>query len=131
LEFSKIEAGKLDLENLDFDLENLIDQTAPSFSWAMSNKSVTFAVSCERNAKHLFVGDPGRIRQVLNNLLSNAIKFTTNGSISLDARVLQKHANSTEFLFSVTDTGTGLSPAAQEKLFQAFSQSDASIARKS
>jgi signal transduction histidine kinase len=67
---------------------------------------------------------------VLNNLLSNAIKFTTNGSISLDARVLQKHANSTEFLFSVTDTGTGLSPAAQEKLFQAFSQSDASIARK-
>jgi PAS domain S-box-containing protein len=130
LDFSKIEAGKLDIEKLDFDLENLIDETARSFSWAMSNKSVTFVVSCEKNAKHLFVGDPGRIRQVLNNLLSNAIKFTANGSISLDARVLQKHANSTEFLFSVADTGIGLSPAAQEKLFQAFSQGDASTARK-
>jgi PAS domain S-box-containing protein len=130
LDFSKVEAGKLEFENLDFNLEVLIDETAKSLSWIVRNKSLPFVVEMERGYKHLFIGDAGRIRQVLNNLLSNAVKFTPHGGVRLEVKAVQNLENSTEFRFTVHDTGIGLSELEQQKLFHAFTQADASTARK-
>ena len=129
LDFSKIEAGRLDFEVADFNLATLIEETAKSHTYLLRNKSIPLIMKIDRS-DCLFKGDAGRIRQVIHNLLSNAVKFTHSGAIELAVEAVRHGETWTEFRFSVKDSGVGISSESQKKLFVAFSQADASTARK-
>ncbi len=130
LDFSKVEAGKLEIENVDFQLDQLIEQTVKSTSWAARNKSLSIGTKFSQPHSHLFHGDPGRIRQVLTNLLGNAVKFTAHGSIQINITTEHETKDLTIIKFSVQDTGIGIPEQALDRLFQPFSQADASTARQ-
>ncbi len=130
LEFSKVEAGKIELEKVDFDLVSMIDDTVKNISFMTKLKSIPLIVDVKPNAKRHFSGDTGRIRQILLNLLSNAVKFTHSGTIKLEVRVDYSTDRISVVRFSVTDTGIGLTPAQTAKIFQAFSQADGETNRK-
>ncbi len=128
LDFSKIDAGKLDLEVIDFDLVSLIEGQAELLGARAREKNLSFMTFIDPDLPTSLKGDPGRIGQILLNLTSNAIKFTPSGSVSIRA---EKHPEgNNKVLFSVQDTGLGLSQNAQKKLFQAFTQADGSTARR-
>jgi PAS domain S-box-containing protein len=126
LDFSKIEAGRLELEHIAFDLHALVFELAQTSSIKAHAKGLGFVYSIANNIPQMIVGDPGRIRQILNNLISNAIKFTETGEIFLDIQRKAKHS----LIFSVHDTGIGIPKEKQQKLFSKFSQVDASTTRK-
>ena len=133
LDFSKIEAGMLDFEALDFELRNVIHGTATLLAESASNKHLELAVIVEPSVPQLLRGDPGRLRQILMNLLGNALKFTTNGEIIVECSLSENMAQSPKavrLLFSVRDTGIGISSETQDRLFQAFSQADGSTTRR-
>lgn len=129
LDFSKIESGKLEINSEPVELLPLLDSVAKSFAIVLSNKPVMLFVDCHDLSHHTLKLDPVRMRQILNNLLSNAIKFTHQGHVELvlssqlqqDGRVLING--------KVIDTGIGIDSQAQLKLFNAFSQCDASTTR--
>ncbi len=131
LDFSKIEAGKLDLERVDFDLPSLVRQVAGMMDLTAEKKGLRLTVELGNNVPAALLGDPVRVRQILLNLLSNAVKFTDCGSVHLRVS-LESASDDCGFLirFAVTDTGIGISPEAQCKLFRQFSQADASTTRK-
>jgi PAS domain S-box-containing protein len=126
LDFSKIEAGRLELEHIAFDLNALVFELAQTSSIKAHDKGLEFVYSIANNIPQMIVGDPGRIRQILNNLISNAIKFTESGEVFLD--IQRKTKNS--LIFNVHDTGIGIAKDKQQKLFSKFSQVDASTTRK-
>jgi signal transduction histidine kinase/DNA-binding response OmpR family regulator len=147
LDFSKIEAGKLDLEIIDFDLQTAVEETVDLFSGHATQKGIELACVIHAAAPTALRGDPGRIRQILVNLIGNAIKFTSQGEVVVEIQAsapdfLQGHPlpspatppslppTSTRLYFSVTDTGIGIPPDRQNRLFQSFSQVDASTTRK-
>lgn len=130
LDFSKMEAGKLEIENVEFSLDKVVEDTMKTLAWAANSKSLAFEVYSPRIERHLLQGDPGRIRQVLTNLISNAIKFTQAGGVYVSVDVSGRSQTHTKFKFSVKDTGVGIPPEAQGKIFSAFSQADASTTRK-
>ena len=125
LDFSKIEAGRLDLESVEFELKDLVESTAEQFSIRCHVKGLEMNCQLDSTLPLRVVGDPERLRQVIVNLLGNAIKFTEKGEVNL--RVTRRGA---VIRFSVQDTGIGISQKAQEKLFQSFSQADASTTRR-
>ncbi|WP_164521479.1 PAS domain S-box protein [Iodobacter ciconiae] len=127
LDFSKIEAGKLDLNTVDFNLSELIQHVTELIQHKALEKSLSLNIRIDKQVPIALHGDDLRIKQVLLNLLSNAIKFTEQGSITL--AVLQYSSDYT-LQFSISDTGIGISPEAQESLFQSFQQADNSITRK-
>ncbi len=129
LDFSKVEAGKLEIEAVDFRLDELIDQTVKSIAWSARNKSLQIKTEFGEFAPQVYFGDPGRIRQVLTNLLSNAIKFTQEGAIFLNVTIEHQAPDVTTFRFSVQDTGIGIPQQLMNRMFQPFSQADASTTR--
>jgi PAS domain S-box-containing protein len=130
LDFSKIEAGKLDIEEIDFDLRNLMDDFAVTMSFRTEEKGLEFICSTAPEIPNYFKGDPGRIKQILVNLTGNAIKFTEKGEVSVSCIIEQELASSYKLLFSIKDTGIGVSSKNQEKLFKEFTQADSSTTRK-
>jgi PAS domain S-box-containing protein len=130
LDFSKIEAGKLDLELIDFDLRATVEDLARLIAFQAHNKGLELTVALDPSLPDLVRGDPSRIRQVLTNLGSNAVKFTARGEVSLDLRVLEADAEQILVRFEVRDTGIGISPEGLRRLFQPFSQVDASTTRR-
>lgn len=130
LDFSKIEAGKLNLEQLPFDLRALIRESRDVVAVSAREKKLTLQTEIDDRLHSEVIGDPSRLRQILLNLLSNAIKFTLEGSVHLKA--VQEHLDSDAqiILVSITDTGIGISPDQQERLFERFSQGDSSTTRK-
>lgn len=130
LEFSKVEAGKVELENADFDLVTLIDETVKNISFMTKLKSIPLLVDVKPNAQKYFYGDSGRIRQILLNLLTNAVKFTHSGTIKIEARVDYSTERLSVVRFSVTDTGIGMTPAQMDRIFHAFAQADGDTNRK-
>ncbi|MFA6700426.1 MAG: response regulator [Thiomicrospira sp.] len=130
LDFSKIEAGRLEVESAPFYLSLMLNQLHSLFMQNARNKGLRLSFDLDPHLQACYIGDELRVRQILSNLISNAIKFTEQGEIRL--RVRQQHADNTQasLYFEVEDTGIGLSQAQQTRLFQAFSQADASVSRK-
>ena len=130
LDFSKIEAGKVELEYLDFKLEKPIEDVMGLMRNHAFSKQVELAYEIECPGPLHLNGDVGRLRQVLMNLLSNAIKFTSEGEVILKARQIEEDTASTMLEFEVADTGIGIPAEKVGRLFQSFSQVDASTTRK-
>ncbi len=133
LDFTKIEAGKLDLENHPFDLTKLITRSTDLFVHRFMERQIQFTRKLSPDTPNHLKGDAFRIQQILTNLLSNAVKFTEpEGRIMLDVSCPQTDPDkeTADILFMVEDSGIGISPAHQELLFSPFSQVDASTTRK-
>ena len=130
LDFSKIEAGKLQLEVVDFDLRQLVREVVDLFAESALRKRLELAVLIHQNVPSELRGDPGRFRQILTNLLSNAIKFTEKGEVVLRVTLAAETDNGVSVRAAVSDTGIGLAPSVRDRLFQPFSQADASTTRK-
>ncbi|MBU6453469.1 MAG: PAS domain S-box protein [Cyanobacteria bacterium REEB67] len=124
LDFAKLEAGKIDVENISFNPGAVADEVRGLLLRAASDKKLSLSLSIDKNVPEQVLGDPLRTRQVLLNLLSNAIKFTESGGVNITITIQDD-----SLLFAVTDTGIGISPDAQEKLFQPFVQAQESTAR--
>ena len=129
LDFSKIEAGKLDLEYRPFQLNLLVEDIAERYAPIAQGKKLELL--CKTPLPPLsVVGDSARLGQILTNLLSNAIKFTEAGEVEIDIHLIAERDGLVELEFGVRDTGIGISPAQQARLFQSFTQADSSMARK-
>ena len=130
LDISKLEAGKVELEEIDFSLETVVEDAVELLSPRVQQKSLEITAYLEDAARRRLRGDPTRLRQVLLNLLSNALKFTERGSISVEVTAHAAAPGHTAVRIEVQDTGIGLSPEAKAKLFQKFQQADGSITRR-
>ncbi len=129
LDLAKIEAGKMELAYDEVNIAETIEGVLPTISGVLKEKSIELITNIAPDIP-VVRADPIRVRQVLINLLSNAAKFTEEGSITVEARVQPSPSGGQEVYISVTDTGPGIAPEDQEKLFKSFSQVDASPTRK-
>jgi signal transduction histidine kinase/DNA-binding response OmpR family regulator/HPt (histidine-containing phosphotransfer) domain-containing protein len=130
LDFSKIEAGKLSMEAINFRLEDVFDQLANLIGLKTEEKGLELMFDLPAEFPSALIGDPLRLGQVLINLGNNAVKFTEQGEIVISVEVLEEDEKTARLHFAVRDTGIGLTPEQQKKLFQSFSQADASTTRK-
>ncbi len=130
LDFSKIEAGKLDFEAIDFDVATVIEEVAEIVGERATSKGIELVVEIATAGPIAVRGDPGRLRQVITNLVHNAIKFTELGSVVIAVSSRRLDEGQVEITCEVTDSGIGISPAGQERLFQSFSQVDSSTNRR-
>ncbi len=130
LDYSRLEAGRMPVECLDFDIRVAVEQVTALLFPSADNKGLTFEHRVDSRVPSRVQGDPGRIRQVLLNLLGNAIKFTEAGRISLRVDRETEDDDRVTLMFRVQDTGVGMSPEAQARLFAIFTQADPSVARR-
>ncbi|MFW9260199.1 GAF domain-containing protein [Nostoc sp. CALU 546] len=130
LDLSKLEAGEMALETLDFDLSTCIEEVVELLAPSAHNKGLEIAAMIEHNVPTHLQGDAGRLRQILMNLISNAIKFTSTGEVLVQAELRALSPTTATIHFAITDTGLGVSPEDQRKLFMPFTQVDASTTRK-
>jgi signal transduction histidine kinase len=130
LDISKIEAGKLDLETIVFDMRQLVKDVLELFSGPAESKGLKLAAVLPQVLLPEYEGDPVRIRQILTNLIGNAIKFTAQGQITLHITVDEDSVSHTTLCLQVQDTGIGIEPAVQEQLFTPFTQADGSTTRR-
>src|SRR4029077_10265132 len=130
LDFSKIEAGKVTLERVDFDLHALVNSTCRIVSAQAAAKGVEFVVSIMPEVPPAVCGDPHHLRQVLINLAGNAVKFTEAGSVTVHLSAQAETDAMVRLKFSIRDIGLGISPEAQEKIFESFAQADDSTTRR-
>lgn len=130
LDFSKMEAGKLELETLPFDLQSAAEDVLDLLRVKAHEKNLDLALCYEPGAPRQFIGDCGRIRQILVNLVGNSIKFTERGHVQVRAACLEADEAGTRMLLEVEDTGIGIPPQQLPRLFTMFTQGDASTTRK-
>ena len=126
LDYSRIEAGKIDLESVAFDLDDVVGDTLRSLAVRAENKGLELLCQLDADVPRALRGDPGRLRQVIANLVSNAITFTEHGEV--EVRV--ERASDGLLRFSVRDTGMGIDPADIDRLFESFEQADKSSTRR-
>ncbi|OWW22692.1 ATP-binding protein [Noviherbaspirillum denitrificans] len=129
LDFSKIEAGRLEMEEAPFSLDDVLADTSAIVSPNARDKGIDVHIHLGSDVPRMLVGDAMRLRQVLLNLASNAVKFTERGQVGIAVRTLPS-ADGVLLEFSVQDTGIGIAPEHQERLFHAFSQADSSTSRR-
>ena len=130
LDFSKIEAGKLVFEEIDFDLVETVGNTLEILASGAQAKGLELLGDVDPQLPSALRGDPGRLRQVFTNLLGNAIKFTRQGEVVLRVKCLEESGGDALLRFEIVDTGIGISPEAQARLFEAFVQADSSTTRQ-
>ncbi len=130
LDFSKIDAGKLDLETIEFDLGAVIENLASLVAAKAEEKNLGMIFDIEPSIPRYLNGDPMRLSQVLINLTNNAIKFTERGEIVIRVKMVAESENDTLLRFVIQDSGIGIAKAELSKLFQTFQQGDSSISRK-
>ncbi|HVI58049.1 MAG TPA: ATP-binding protein [Luteimonas sp.] len=129
LDYSKLEADKLVLESTGFNLRELLEGVIQLMERPAQGKGLRLSLNIDPSVRLPVRGDPVRLRQVLGNLVSNAVKFTERGSISIGVRRIGETVAQHQLRFEVRDTGIGIAPEAQGRLFQAFSQADTSTTR--
>jgi signal transduction histidine kinase/CheY-like chemotaxis protein/HPt (histidine-containing phosphotransfer) domain-containing protein len=130
LDFSKIEADKLELETIDFDLRATVEESVELLAEKAHDRGLELACLVEADAPTAVAGDPGRLRQVLINLIGNAVKFTEQGEVVVRVTTAGRDGTAVVLRFEVSDTGIGIAPEARDRLFQSFSQVDASTTRR-
>ncbi len=130
LDFSKIESGKLEFESRPFSVGSVAREVVSLLRVSAEEKRLALSADLPADLPPLVVGDGGRLKQVLYNLVGNAVKFTERGSVTLRVEVRLREANSARLRFVVVDTGIGIEPAMQERLFQVFTQADSSMTRR-
>lgn len=130
LDFSKIESGKMSFEEIEFSLEDVLENVSNLNILKIQNKGLELLFDMDAALPTLFVGDPLRLEQVLTNLVSNAVKFTENGEIKIKVELIEKSNERCELEISVSDTGIGLTAEQIQNLFRAFSQADSSTTRE-
>ncbi len=130
LDLSKVESGRLDIEEVQFSLSVVVSDVSKMLSFAAERKNLRFESDVGIDSGQVVMGDPGRVRQILTNLLTNSIKFTSEGYVKLAVVVQKETAETIEVLFTVEDTGIGIEEAVRKRLFKPFSQADSSTARR-
>lgn len=130
LDLSKIEAGKLELETVDFDLQEVLEDAAAPLALRAHAKGLEFVLTVAPGQETRLRGDPARLRQIVTNLAGNAVKFTEKGEVAIQARVLGETDDRATLRVTVQDTGIGIAPDQQARLFAKFTQADASITRR-
>ena len=130
LDFSKIEAGKLKLESIEFDLDKVMDNVAILVQERAIEKGLELVFNAPSEVPRLLAGDPLRLGQILTNFGTNAVKFTERGEIQVIASIVEQSENFVTLRFAVRDTGIGLSPEQQARLFLSFEQADTSTTRR-
>jgi len=129
LDFSKIEAGRLELESIDFDLVDLVEDLGELMSAKAEQTGIELICNAAPDVPRLLRGDEGRLRQVLANLMGNALKFTPRGEVSLRVTIENRDQENAWLRFTVRDSGIGIAPDKLSRLFEKFSQVDASVTR--
>jgi two-component system sensor histidine kinase/response regulator len=130
LDFSKIEASKIEIANIEFNLHQALGDMVSALAVQAHKKGLELAYEASPEIPHRVIGDPGRLRQVLLNLISNAIKFTDNGEVVITLTAKDQTDEEAVFLFTVKDTGIGISESKQKQIFDAFTQADGTITRE-
>ena len=130
LDYAKIEAGKLDIEIIEFDLRNAVESVIDILAIKAFEKGLDFICLIDHDIPFLVKGDPGRLRQILINLAGNAIKFTSRGEIMINAQLIKETRKNVVVKFTVKDTGIGIPEEKISKLFQVFFQVDSSTTRE-
>jgi signal transduction histidine kinase/DNA-binding response OmpR family regulator/HPt (histidine-containing phosphotransfer) domain-containing protein len=130
LDFSKIEAGKLELEFIEMNLRNIVEQVTSLMKNSADRRGLKLRYKIEDTVPRNVRGDPIRLRQILTNLVSNAVKFTEHGEVCVELSRRQSSRTEVDLLFAVRDTGAGMSDEHVRRLFEPFSQADASTTRK-
>jgi PAS domain S-box-containing protein len=130
LDFSKIEAGKLSIELAEFELVPLVEGVVSLFTKPAESRHLELTSSIEADVPAYVHSDSARLRQILINLMGNAVKFTQRGEVALSVRCIERRATDAMLRFEVRDTGIGIAPEAQSKLFNAFTQADGSTERR-
>ncbi|MDP3587153.1 MAG: response regulator [Sulfuricurvum sp.] len=130
LDYSKIEAGKLEFEEKIFSIESLLRNVSDLFEYAISGKLLEIHIDIHPDTPRMLKGDSLRVGQIFNNLVGNAIKFTEKGDVTLHVKPIAQTDTHVQLQCSITDTGIGMSEEEQARLFQAFSQTDTSNTRK-
>jgi PAS domain S-box-containing protein len=130
LDFSKVEAGRLEIESVDFNLKTLLDEIRELCVMRSSEKSLVFNFEIDPDLPVWVKSDPTRLRQILNNFLSNALKFTVHGTVSFFASCVGRVDAAQVVRFTIKDTGVGIPPEVQQRLFSPFTQADSSTTRK-
>ncbi|MDD2698877.1 MAG: PAS domain S-box protein [Arcobacteraceae bacterium] len=130
LDYSKIEAGKLDIVNNEFNINSLMRNIADLFGYQTYEKSIELLFLIDHTIPNMLIGDALRLAQILNNLVGNAVKFTDKGYINIKVNLLTRDTNKVQLQFIIEDSGIGISPENQKKLFQSFEQADNSTTRK-
>ena len=130
LDFSKLEHGKLELENTDFDLREAVEAVVTRMASSALSKGLELNCIVDDPVPEFANGDPGRLQQVLTNLATNAIKFTSEGNVTIRVRQVSVFGERTQLRFEVQDTGIGIAPEHRERIFGAFMQADGSMTRR-
>ena len=130
LDFSKIEAGKLELESIEFGLREVVDGALKTLAGRAHEKGLEILYEVPDEAPDRLIGDPTRLRQILLNLVANAVKFTEKGEVAVRVEVVEDGGSRVELRFSVSDTGIGIAPEKQRRIFEPFAQADGSTTRK-
>jgi len=131
LDYSKIDSGQMSLESIPFSLTGLLDEVVGMYKTLSSRKNIALSWEADGDAPGVVIGDPVRLRQILNNLVSNAVKFTEQGTVAVSVSADSPSGNGLRvFRFAVADTGIGIPEALREQIFSPFLQADSSTARK-
>ncbi|MCK5096833.1 MAG: response regulator, partial [Desulfobacteraceae bacterium] len=128
-DFSKIDAGKMDIENIDFKLNDVMDSLSDMFSTKTAEKEIEFVISISKDVPSNLMGDPLRLRQALINLTGNAVKFTKKGEIIVSVSSIESTGDHSKLEFAIKDTGIGIPENRLNKLFNSFVQADGSTTR--
>lgn len=129
LDVSKIEAGKVELESVSFNLHTTVEQVVNAYKAKADEKNIQLLFNLEEDLPRGVQGDPTRLKQILMNIISNSIKFTKQGSVRVNVRVIEIIEQVAQFEFIIEDTGIGMNKKAMDKIFHPFVQADASLTR--